>query len=89
MILVGSFENGKVCRGAYGQGFIFKDEDAYLHRPKEPCYVAELDDSFYTAEDFLDIAEGDQALANLMFYSVDWQSPCTWMDEYRREEEDE
>ena len=77
-----------IHREAYGQGHIFKDEEAYLHRPKDPCYVSELDDEIYSANDFLGIAGGDKALANLMFYSVDWQSPWTWIDEYRREEQD-
>lgn len=83
---VGSIENGVIHREPYGQGFIFKDENAFLNHPDLPYYVAELADDVYTANDFLEIAKGDIVLATIMFYSVDWQSPWTWMDEYEREE---
>ena len=52
---VGSYtppdENGegeKIVREFYGQGHIFKDEDAFYHRPDDPCYIPELSDTVYT-----------------------------------------
>ena len=79
----------QVDRDYYRQGWIFKDEEAFLHDQDQVCYVPELSDEAYTRRDFLRICGGDEELAKICFYNVDWQSPETWMDEYEREEADE
>lgn len=79
----------QVDRDYYRQGWIFKDEEAFLHDQDQVCYVPELSDEAYTRRDFLRICGDDEELAKICFYDVDWQTPETWMDEYEREEADE
>lgn len=71
----------------YGQGHIFKDEDAFLHHPERVCYVPELSDSAYTRQDFLDLCNGQEKFAAECFYAVDWQHPETWVEEQYVNEE--
>ena len=71
----------------YGQGHIFKDEDAFLHHPERVCYVPELSDSAYTRQDFLDMCNGQEEFAAECFYAVDWQHPETWLEEQYVHEE--
>lgn len=87
MIQIGKYtpaHNGRdaiVQREFYGQGYIVKDEVAFLHHPDQVCYVPELSDEAYTHEDFLRICDNQELLAQLCFYAVDWQAPETWYDE--------
>jgi len=76
-----------IDRGYYRQGFIFKDEDAFLHCPDKVCYVPELSDVAYTRQDFLNMCNGQEKFARECFYAVDWQSPETWIDEQYRNNE--
>ena len=76
-----------IDREYYRQGWIFKDEDAFLHHPERVCYVPELSDSAYTQQDFLDLCNGQEAFATECFYAVDWQHPDTWVEEQYREDE--
>ena len=62
-------------REYFRQGNIFKDEDAYRNHKDKPCYVPELSDSVYTAQDFLDMCNGQQNFADDLFDGVDWQHP--------------
>lgn len=73
-----------IDREYYGQGWIFKDEEAFLLRLDQVCYVPELFDDGYTRQDFLDMCNGQEEFAAECFYSVDWQSPDTWVDEQYR-----
>ena len=90
---VGSYTPGApeaeaaIWREFYRQGFIFKDEEAFLHYPDRVCYVPELSDSAYTRQDFLDMCNGQEEFAAECFYAVDWQHPDTWVDEQYREGE--
>lgn len=80
-------EDGNVVelyREYFRQGYVFKDFDAYHNRPTEPCYVPELDDTVYTAEDFLEECGGQKEIADELFESVDWQSPCTLLNEWEQ-----
>ena len=92
-LLVGSYTPGTVDTGAatergyYRQGWIFKDEKAFLYRPDQVCYVPELSDGAYTRRDFLDMCNGQEEFARECFYAVDWQSPETWIDEQYRDNE--
>lgn len=76
-----------VDRGFYRQGYIFKDEDAFLNHPRQACYVPELSDSIYTRQDFLDLCNGQENFAAECFEAVDWQHPETWVDEQYRDDE--
>ena len=40
-----------IQREFYGQGYIFKDEAAFLSHPDQVCYVPELSDTAYTRND--------------------------------------
>lgn len=70
-----------IDREHYRQGWIVKDEEAFLHYPDKVCYVPELSDGAYTRQDFLDMCNGQEEIATECFYSVDWQHPETWLDE--------
>lgn len=50
-------------REYYGQGWIFKDEEAFLLYPDQVCYVPELLDSAYTQQDFLNLCNGQEKFA--------------------------
>lgn len=93
LMKIGSFQpvadsvNEVIDREYYGQGFIVKDEDAFLHHPDRVCYVPELSDSTYTRQDFLALCNGQEEFARQCFCAVDWQHPETWVDEQYREDE--
>lgn len=66
MITIGKLENGKVVKEYYGQGFIYKNFDAYENKTQEICYIPEHsgdDDeplekhTTYTYEDFQRLAK--------------------------------
>lgn len=86
MLKVGSIEekDGKyvINREFYGQGMIFKDEEAYRNRKDEPCYAPELSDAVYTGQSFLDMCHGQQDFADELFEAVDWQHPETLMEDW-------
>lgn len=77
MLKVGNYnpKTGEIEREGYGQGYIFKDEDAFLNRPDDVCYIAELSDETYTKNDILSICKGNEEIASEVFYNIDWQSP--------------
>ena len=68
-------------RDYFQQGWIVKDEEAFLHYPDKVCYVPELSDSTYTRNDFLDMCNGQEEFATMLFEMVDWQSPETLKNE--------
>lgn len=70
-----------VDREYYGQGWIFKDEEAFLLHLDQVCYVPELFDDAYTRQNFLDMCNGQEEIACECFYALDWQSPETWLNE--------
>lgn len=76
-----------IDRGYYRQGWIFKDEEAFLHHPDRVCYVPELSDAAYTRKDFMGLCNGQEEFAKECFYTVDWQHPETWVDEQYRFDE--
>lgn len=88
-LIVGEFNpNTKYFKREYfRQGYIFKSYPAYK-KENEICYIPEFSDYLYTRQDFLDIANGNQKLADYLFESVDWQSPETLLDELETNEED-
>ena len=70
-----------IQREFYGQGYIFKDEAAFLSHPDQVCYVPELSDMAYTHNDLLALCDGQEKLAQCCFDCLNWQSPTTWVDE--------
>jgi hypothetical protein len=88
MLKVGSIKrrkNGKdwdIQKEFYGQGDIFKDEEAFLSRPDDPCYVPELTDRVYTRNDILKICKGNEELATDLFNELDWQHPESLLEDW-------
>lgn len=90
---VGSYDpahNGKkakVEREWYGQGMVFKDEEAYWNRPDELCYMPELVDGpndpsqGYTHNDILAMCNGQEEFAWDCFVILDWQHPGSLIEE--------
>ena len=76
-----------IQRDYYRQGWIFKDEAAFLFHADQVCYVPELSDEGYTRQDFMDLCNGQEDFAGECFRAVDWQCPETWVDEQYREDE--
>jgi hypothetical protein len=68
-------------REYFRQGFIFKDEEAFLNHYDVPCYVPELSDEAYTKQDFINICGGRDDFAEICFDVVDWQHPESWVEE--------
>ena len=76
-----------IQREYYRQGWIFKDEAAFLIHADQVCYVPELSDEGYTRQDFMALCNGQEDFAAECFRAVDWQCPETWVDEQYREDE--
>lgn len=76
-----------IKREYYRQGWIFKDEEAFLFHADQVCYVPELSDEGYTRQGFMDLCNGQEDFAGECFRAVDWQCPETWVDEQYREDE--
>lgn len=78
----------EIRRDYYRQGWIFKDEEAYLNEehPDRICYIPELSDSLYSRQDFLDMCNGQPEIADWVFEAVDWQHPESYLDGQDEEE---
>lgn len=74
----------KLQREFFGQGWVFKDWDAFQNYPDAPCYVPELHDAVYTRNDLTALCNGQEEMAEELFDQLDWQSPSTLMDEWER-----
>lgn len=77
-------EGSLVSRSWSGQGWIYKNPEAFYHTPTEVCYVPEAPDCVYTADDFMELSLGQPEIAEEMFLSVGWEHPETWLDEQFR-----
>ncbi|MCD7902870.1 MAG: hypothetical protein LUF91_03750 [Oscillospiraceae bacterium] len=77
----------KLERGPLWQGFGFKDADAFENKPDAPCYVPELFDTVYTRNDLLEMCDGQECIAQKIFYQLDWQSPESLLNEELQEGE--
>ncbi len=76
-----------IDREYYRQGWVVKDEEAFLLHPDRVCYVPELSDTAYTREDFMGLCNEQEKFAAECFYAVDWQHPETWIDEQYKYDE--
>ncbi len=72
----------KLQREFWGQGWIFKDWNAFQKHRDAPCYVPELSDTVYTGNDFMDLCGRQEEIAVRLFCEVDWQSPAALMHEW-------
>jgi hypothetical protein len=72
---------GEYIKDFFGQGWHYKDDEAFGNKTNEVCYIPELWDEHYTYADFLRISKGNKALADYLFYTVDWQRPEVIFDE--------
>lgn len=90
MLMVGSYEPETddkpaiINREHYRQGWIFKDEDAFLNHPDKVCYIPELSDTTYTRNSIVEMLNGDEELAQEMFYELDWQHPESLLEDWIR-----
>lgn len=69
-------------REYYGEGMIYKDEEAYKEYPERVCYIAELSDGKYTRKDFLDLCGGNEKMADELFNNCDWQHPESLIEDW-------
>ena len=77
-----------------GEGNIYKNEDAFLNRPNEVCYVPEyaVEDyengqvpqtgDCYTHNSLLELCKGDEEVCQNLFYSLEWTYPETLLEEW-------
>lgn len=72
---------GHITRGWSGQGWIYKNPEAFYYRPRQVCYIPEQSDGLYTGENFLGLSLGQPEIAREIFQSVAWQEPETWLDD--------
>lgn len=74
----------KIVREFYGQGMIFKNDEAFydIENPERACYIPELSDSVYTRKSFLDMCNNQPEIAEELYQSVDWQHPETLLEEW-------
>jgi hypothetical protein len=87
--IIGRFDQqtGKYVKDFYGQGWIYKDYNAFEEKAKSVCYIPELFDTQYRYDDFMRVAKGNEKLAEVLFDWVDWQSPETLFEDLVKDEE--
>ena len=61
--------------------------DAFHWHRDAPCYVPELSDTVYTGNDLLSLCNGQEEIAEELFYEMDWQSPLTLINEWETDGE--
>lgn len=78
-----------------GEGNIYKNEDAFLNRPDEVCYVpeyaaedredwrvSESSDGCFTHNSLLALCKGNEEVCQDLFYSLEWTYPTTLLEEW-------
>lgn len=90
-LLVGSYtppnddgEGEVIIREPYGQGVIFKSDEAfydYVH-PDRVCYIPELSDTKYTRNIILQECNGQVDLAEEVYEALDWQHVSSLLEEW-------
>lgn len=68
---------GEYIKDLCGQGWHYKDCEAFDNKTGKVCYIPELFDDYYTYADFLRISKGNEAVLEYLFEMVDWQRPET------------
>lgn len=72
----------KLERRWFRQGYTYKNPNAYFNDKSAVCYIPELSDSTYTADDFQSLCGGEKELADELFEGVDWQHPETLIEDW-------
>ena len=72
----------KLKREFWGQGWIFKNWNAFEKHRDSPCYVPELSDTVYTGNDFMVLCDRQEEIAACLFCEVDCQSPTALRHEW-------
>ncbi len=77
-----------------GEGNIYKNEDAFLNRPDEVCYVPEYaaegcegwrvpqNEDCFTHNTLLALCKGNEEVCWDLFYSLEWTFPTTLLEEW-------
>lgn len=73
----------KIVREFYGQGMIFKDEEAFFNRSDDACYIPELSDTVYTRNDIMRECNGQEDIAEEVFRTVDWQHISSLLEDWQ------
>ena len=83
------------------QGFVYKNAFAFMMKNDEICYISEhgFDNAEhweneyvlsecegYTYQDIVDICQGNEKVAELVFANIDWQGPGAYYEELEPEE---
>lgn len=77
----------------YREGNIYKNEDAFLNRPDEVCYIPEHaadhegwqipeNEDCFTHNSLLKLCKGNEKICCNLFYSLEWTFPSTLLDEW-------
>jgi hypothetical protein len=69
----------------------FKDYDIFQNHPDEICYVpenAEDDDDGFSRNDFIDLCNGDELKAEIIFDLCEWEFPSTILDQWDEEDDE-
>lgn len=76
----------KIVREFYGQGMIFKDDEAFYdtEHPDRVCYIPELSDTKYTRNSILQECNGQTDLAEEVYEAVDWQHISSLLEDWLR-----
>lgn len=61
-----------------------EDEDAFYHRPDDPCYIPELSDTVYTRNSILQECNQQDDLAEEVFEALDWQHVSSLLEDWQR-----
>lgn len=77
-----------------GEGNIYKNEDAFLKRPDEVCYIPEHaaedhegwqipeNEDCFTHNSLLRLCKESEEICCNLFYSLEWTFPSTLLDEW-------
>ena len=78
-----------------GKETVYKNEDAFLNRPDEVCYVpeyaaedredwrvSESSDGCFTHNSLLALCKGNEEVCQDLFYSLEWTYPTTLLEEW-------
>lgn len=77
-----------------GEGYIYKNEDAFLNRPDAVCYIPEYaadgcegwrvpqNEDCFTHNSLLALCKGNEEVCRDLFYSLEWTYPSTLLEEW-------
>lgn len=76
----------KIVREFYGQGMIFKSDEAFYdtEHPDRVCYIPELSDTKYTRNSILQECNEQTDLAEEVYEALDWQHVSSLLEDWIR-----